>query len=90
MIRRETLSGSSGFLFGVTEPMDTFATDIDKIPPLTRTKDWAEARRYITQGLSRWASDQMDHDEFLAMVARQLHRKLGRPVAPASARTGIE
>ncbi|MBN2311199.1 MAG: extracellular solute-binding protein [Candidatus Hydrogenedentes bacterium] len=62
-----------------------FATDIDKIPPLTRTRDWNEAKRYMTQSLSRWASNRVDHDAFLADMAQKLRRKLGREIAPEAA-----
>lgn len=59
-----------------------FATDIDKIPTLVRTKDWAESRRYLTQSLSRWATNKEDHRVFLQRMERTLERKLGRVVAP--------
>lgn len=58
-----------------------FATDIEKIPVLTRTEDWNQALRYIGQGLSQWHDSQMDHDRFLREMERKLARKLGREVA---------
>lgn len=63
-----------------------FATDIEKIPPLTRTSDWNEARRYVTQALTRWAANRTDSSEFLAFVEARLHRKLGRAIASPEAR----
>jgi len=62
-----------------------FATDIEQLPTLLRTNDWNEAKRYIEQGLSRWASDGEDHEAFLAGTARKLSRKLGRPIAQGKA-----
>lgn len=59
-----------------------FARDIEKIPTLTRTKDWNEAMRYITQMLSTWETDKMKHEAFLAQLATKLERKLGRSIAP--------
>lgn len=59
-----------------------FAQDIEKIPTLTRTKDWNEAMRYITQMLSTWETDKMKHKAFLAQLATKLERKLGRSIAP--------
>ncbi len=59
-----------------------FAQDIEKIPTLTRTRDWNEAMRYITQMLSSWATAKMDHEVFLSRVAVQLERKLSREIAP--------
>lgn len=59
-----------------------FAQDIEKIPTLTRTKDWNEAMRYITQMLSTWATAKMPHEAFLSRLAVTLERKLGRPLAP--------
>jgi len=59
-----------------------FATDIDKIPVLTRTEDWNQGMRYIGQGLSNWATERLDHEAFLAGLSRKLCRKLGREAAP--------
>ncbi|MEA3364467.1 MAG: sugar ABC transporter substrate-binding protein [Candidatus Hydrogenedentes bacterium] len=59
-----------------------FTQDIEKIPTLTRTKDWNEAMRYITQMLSAWETEKMDHEVFLSKLAVKLERKLSRPIAP--------
>jgi lactose/L-arabinose transport system substrate-binding protein len=69
--------------FGNQPVRRLFATDLDKIPTLTRTRDWVEARRYISQGLSRWATQNQDHEAFLARMTDKLRRKLGREVAVA-------
>ncbi|MBX7257915.1 MAG: sugar ABC transporter substrate-binding protein [Candidatus Hydrogenedentes bacterium] len=63
-----------------------FATDIEKIPPLTRTSDWNEARRYVMQALTLWAGDRTDSGEFLAHMESRLHRKLGRAIATPETR----
>ncbi len=62
-----------------------FALDIEKIPTLTRTSDWNEARRYLMQSLSRWASQRLDHDAFLASLEGHMRRRFGRDVAPLPA-----
>jgi len=59
-----------------------FAEDIERIPTLTRTKDWNEAMRYITQALSAWETNKLDHRAFLSQMAVKLERQLGRALAP--------
>ncbi|MEM6748848.1 MAG: extracellular solute-binding protein [Planctomycetota bacterium] len=66
--------------FGGQRVHRLFSADIEKVRPLTRTKDWAEAERYLRQTLSTWAAG-MDHQRYLAESADALGRKLGRPVA---------
>ncbi|MCP4640923.1 MAG: sugar ABC transporter substrate-binding protein [bacterium] len=61
-----------------------FATEIEKIPVLTRTKDWNQAKRYIGETLSVWASEHLDHGEYLASLEERLCRKLHREPAPRS------
>lgn len=61
-----------------------FAKEIEQIPVLTRTGDWNEARRYITQQLSSWASERMDHDVFLERVEAHMQRRFGRDISPLS------
>jgi ABC-type glycerol-3-phosphate transport system substrate-binding protein len=68
--------------FGDQKIRRLFATDIEKLPTLIRTRDWNEAKRYISQSLSRWADEHLDHAEFLATCERKLCRKLGREAAP--------
>jgi ABC-type glycerol-3-phosphate transport system substrate-binding protein len=66
-----------------------FALDIEKIPPLNRTKDWFEALRYLTQSLSKWTADGMGPPEqFLAQLEQKLSRRLGREVAHLEASNG--
>ena len=60
-----------------------FSQDIERIPPLNRTKDWFEALRYLTQSLSKWYADGMGSTEdFLAQLEDKLSRRLGRDIAP--------
>ena len=60
-----------------------FCQDIEKIPVLNRTKDWREARRYIAQALSHWATNGAGSpEEMLSQLARRLSRRLGREIAP--------
>jgi len=60
-----------------------FALDIERIPPINRTKDWFEALRYIQQALSQWATEGLGHPErVLEGIERHLARRLGREVAP--------
>ena len=61
-----------------------FATDIDKIPPLNRTRDWPETQVYLRQALGTWAASGMtDPESFLAELERGLARRLNREIAPA-------
>lgn len=65
-----------------------FTLDIERIPPLIRTRDWSEAERYFRQTLSNWAAQRTDHDAYLASAAKALSRKLGREVAPQQDNVG--
>jgi lactose/L-arabinose transport system substrate-binding protein len=62
-----------------------FATDLELIPPLIRTKDWNEAERMLGQTLSRWLTRRQDHRTYLQTLAANLSRKVGRPVAEGAA-----
>jgi len=60
-----------------------FAQDIERIPPLNRTKDWFEAMRYVSQALSTWVDGDMnDADPFLRTLEHRLATRLGREIAP--------
>jgi multiple sugar transport system substrate-binding protein/lactose/L-arabinose transport system substrate-binding protein len=61
-----------------------FATEIDQIPTLNRTKDWKEAMRYLNQDLVRWVSGGLDAREVLAALELKLSRRLNREIAPGS------
>jgi len=38
--------------------------------------------RYITQALSAWETNKLDHRAFLSQMAVKLERQLGRALAP--------
>jgi len=61
-----------------------FATDITRIPPLNRTRDWVQALRYLEQALSRWATSGMDTDAFFPNLERKLHRRIARGISTES------
>jgi len=62
-----------------------FAQDIEKIPPLNRTKDWPEGQAYLAQSLTGWASRGMGEPEkMLAELEKKLCRRLSREIAPTS------
>lgn len=62
-----------------------FAQDIDKIPPLYRTKDWPEAQAYLAQSLTGWSSRGMINTEkMLDELEKKLCRRLNRQSAPTS------
>lgn len=62
-----------------------FATDIDKIPPLNRTRDWPETLVYLRQALGTWAASGLhDPAAFLVDLERGLARRLNREIAPAA------
>ncbi len=64
-----------------------FAQDIERIPPLNRTKDWFEALRYIQQSMSKWATTGLGPpEELLAQIEDKLSRRLGREIAPKATR----
>jgi lactose/L-arabinose transport system substrate-binding protein len=57
-----------------------FSLDIERVPPLVRTKDWNEATSYLAQTMSDWASDKMDDETYLQSAAEALGRRLSRSV----------
>ncbi|MBN1516635.1 extracellular solute-binding protein [Candidatus Sumerlaeota bacterium] len=59
-----------------------FATEIDKIHRLNRTKDWREANRYLGQNLSAWATTHRDNERFIKDTVAQMHSNLERELAP--------
>lgn len=62
-----------------------FALDIDKIAPMNRTSDWAEAVLYINRALSKWASGKRDSCiEPLIQIEKHLSYRLSRPISPES------
>ncbi len=63
-----------------------FTNDIEKIYPLNRTKDWEEARVYLSQALSKWARRTVPPEQFLIELETRLSRRLGRKIAPTSLR----
>lgn len=74
-----------------------FAKDIEKIPPLNRTRDWNEAERMLGQSLSGWiegrpsASDKAAYDgRFLQNLGEAIGRKLNRKVAPPDEADGMK
>lgn len=74
--------------FGGQRVHRLFATDLDKIPPLTRTRDWNEAERMLRQTLSTWATQHLDNDAYLHSLAEALSRKTGREIAAPSSGGG--
>jgi len=71
--------------FGGQNVRRLFAQDIEKIPPLYRTKDWPEAQAYLAQALTGWASRGMNKPEkVLADLEKKLCRRLNREIAPTS------
>lgn len=63
-----------------------FCQDIEKIPMLNRTRDWREARRYMVQAFSRWATNGAGPPEpVLRDLAQRLSRRLDRELAPPRA-----
>lgn len=68
--------------FGGQKVRRFFSQDIEKIPVLNRTRDWNEAMRYISQGLSLWATSHWDDEKFIRDTEQDLHRKLKREIAP--------
>lgn len=62
-----------------------FATDLEQLPPMVRTRDWSEAERYFRQTLSTWAQQRIPTDDFLATAAEALSRKVGREIVGPTA-----
>ncbi len=61
-----------------------FATEIDKIPHLNRTRYWNEAYRYLGQALSAWADTDESPEDFLAGVEKRMKRRIGLELSPSS------
>jgi lactose/L-arabinose transport system substrate-binding protein len=68
--------------FGGQKVNRLFATDVAKIPPLVRTRDYNEAERYFDRSMNRWAAENQDNGAYLHAVAHALARSLGREVVP--------
>ena len=67
-----------------------FATDIDKLPALTRTHDWDDAQRFLDQAFSDWASRRIDNETFLRWAQAALAHKLDRQIAPEALAEGAK
>jgi ABC-type glycerol-3-phosphate transport system substrate-binding protein len=68
--------------FGGQRVRQLFRQDIERIPPLNRTKDWNEALRYLRQVLSEWVSSGLgDPEAVIEQLEHRLSTRLGRPVA---------
>jgi ABC-type glycerol-3-phosphate transport system substrate-binding protein len=61
-----------------------FATDIEKISPMTRTRNWNDAERLLRQTLSDWAQHHLDNDAYLRDLQSLMSRKFECPIAPES------
>lgn len=71
--------------FGGQKVRKLFAQDIEKIPPLYRTKDWPEAQAYLAQSLTGWSSRGMvEPEKMLDELEKKLCRRLNRQSAPSS------
>jgi lactose/L-arabinose transport system substrate-binding protein len=70
--------------FGGQKIHRLFATDIDKIPAVTRTREWNDADRMMRQRLSEWAETGLDDETFLRETQRALSVKLAHEIAPES------
>lgn len=68
--------------FGGQKVSRLFATGVDRIPPLNRTRDWVEANGYVEQALSAWATGGDDTGDLFARLEKKLARRLGREVVP--------
>lgn len=68
--------------FGGQKVNRLFATDIDRIPTMIRTRDYNEAERYLDRSMNRWANENQDNDAYLQSVTRALSRSLGREIVP--------
>lgn len=74
--------------FGGQRVHRLFATDLDQIPPMIRTRYWNEAERMFHQTLSRWLTQRQDNETYLQRTAEALSRRIGRPVADAPVKIG--
>jgi lactose/L-arabinose transport system substrate-binding protein len=64
-----------------------FATGIEKIPHLNRTRYWVEAYRYLGQALSAWADTDESPEDFLTGVEKRMERRIGLELSPSSLST---
>jgi lactose/L-arabinose transport system substrate-binding protein len=76
--------------FGGQRASRLFATDIDKIYTLNRTRNWQEAMRYLDQAFSTAAANNFPTAGLLAGLEQKLHNRLGVDISPAApARVGM-
>lgn len=68
--------------FGGHKVSRLFATDVEKVPALNRTEDWAEATRYIDQALGSWAASGLRTEGFFADLEQKLSKRLNRQITP--------
>lgn len=68
--------------FGGQRVAKLFAQDYTRVTPMVRTRDWADAERYLNESLSVWGIQRQDERAFLMEVARMLNHRLGREIAP--------
>ena len=61
-----------------------FATEIEKIPRLNRTRNWNEAYRYLGQALSAWAGTDEAPAVFLNRIEAKMQRRIGVELSPRS------
>lgn len=70
--------------FGGQRISRLFATDLDKIHPLNRTRNWAEATRYLDQAFSAAAANGFPTKGLLEGSEQKLHNRLGVEISPQS------
>jgi lactose/L-arabinose transport system substrate-binding protein len=76
--------------FGGQHASRLFATDIEKIHTLNRTRNWAEALRYLDQALSAAAANGFPTKGLLGGLEQKLHNRLGVEISPVPfARVGM-
>lgn len=68
--------------FGGQHVARLFTQDFERVPPLVRTRDWAEAETLIGGRLYDWSRERQDSATFLRETADLLSRRLGRELAP--------
>ena len=64
--------------FGGQRVHRLFATELDQIPSLVRTRDWNEALAMVTQTLTAWAEEEQEHERYLRNLSAAMGRKLRR------------
>jgi lactose/L-arabinose transport system substrate-binding protein len=62
-----------------------FATDIEKITLMTRTRNWNDAERLLKQTLSDWTEHHRDNEAYLRETQELMARKFECPVSPDAA-----